>query len=232
MRGILHAWHQNSVSRGFPRRWPVKYSFESLKIQDYERFFSQDFRDGFSRKQEKYKTPMQERLYCTRVIFVIPADHDFVIGSSTAASKQACGTFLGSKRSCLSDVAFCHGCTGSVCSECSEPLNGAKMHECEEADQGVDPFREITRGVDYQICPNASCKMKMMLWDGCNSIVCQYCRTQLCFICGEKPAADHFGVGKCPRFGKNGDSRASHDVVDIIDRFPPLELPLELPRSL
>ena len=192
-------------------KYPVRYGTEDLNIQDYKRFFTDSFLKNWSTKEKEYKTPMQERLYCNRVIFVIPADHEFAPGSSTVASKQACGSFLGDKRGCLSDVTFCSGCTGPVCSKCSEPLNGAKVHKCEKS-QEDDPFGEMTRGVDYQICPNESCKMKMMLWDGCNSLRCQICRTQLCFICGKQPAADHFSKGKCPRFGKLGDERAIHDT--------------------
>lgn len=193
-------------------KYPVKYGANNINIHDYESFFTKRFLEEWATKEKEYQIPMQERLYCNRIIFIIPAEDPFAPGSSTAASKAVCGHFVGDKRGCLSDVTVCNGCTGHLCSKRSEPLDGAKTHKCKKLTEEEDPFGKMTRGVDYQICPNESCKIKMMLWDGCNSIRCHACRTSLCFVCGKQPAPDHFSKG-CPRFGKKGDSRAIHDDV-------------------
>ena len=74
----------------------------------------------------------------------------------------------------------------------------------------LEPFKDQTRGEDYQICPE--CENPLTLGSGCNHMTCHFCHANFCFLCGEEvedPAeSDHWTVSrrKCPRYGPVGSN--------------------------
>lgn len=171
---------------------PVKVDNVPLDINNYTAFFSSDFLSKWRKKQLEYTTPIQRRLYC------------------------GCGEFLGRKGR-LGDVLVffhCPSCRAIACSSCGKVVPEGGLHPCTSSELIEDAFANMKRGDDYQICPNETCKIKVTLADGCNHMTCPFCRTDFCFICGNKAKdrSGHWNVGNsCPRFGKKGSARAIFD---------------------
>lgn len=83
----------------------------------------------------------------------------------------------------------------------------AEMAAVEKASL-LEPFKDQTRGEDYQICPK--CEKPLTLGSGCNHMTCHFCQANFCFLCGEEVpepvGSDHWTVDKntCPRYGPVG----------------------------
>ncbi|KAK6411508.1 hypothetical protein LTR95_018083, partial [Oleoguttula sp. CCFEE 5521] len=73
--------------------------------------------------------------------------------------------------------------------------------------------RHNTRGVEYQLCSNPACHTPTFLGEGCNHMICPYCDTHFCHLCGGA-APEHNGhwlPGGCPRFGQPDVPRPQSD---------------------
>lgn len=138
-------------------------------------------------------------------------------------STQTCGAFVAEQAN-FDLTRTCPRCKHLVCGRCG---TGRKhkhpdeecCYEVDEADEAGQPSKDYkgqTRGRDYQLCPNRLCGLPIYLGDGCNHMTCPSaaCKTQFCFICGQKAAHDsgHWGSGMpCPRFHRPGAANAIHD---------------------
>lgn len=182
-------------------RYPVKYQSADLKLSDYERFFTQEFREAWNAKVKEYETPIKSRIYCKNKIDTPIGDYDH--NGAPITHKQECGIFLARKPepSTLPEV-HCPSCTGSTCTQCSTPILKNQTHECQESSDET-AFSGLERGVDYQICPNPTCQIKAALQDGCNHVQCPMCWTEFCFHCGETILSPSAHWKNCPQYGKN-----------------------------
>lgn len=170
---------------------PVKVNNIALDINNYTAFFSREFLSEWRTKQLEYATPIQQRLYC------------------------GCGEFLGRSKQLEDAHVFlhCRSCRAITCSSCGKAISELR-HHCTTSEKIEDAFANLKRGDDYQLCPNETCKIKITLADGCNHMTCAFCRTDFCFICGNraKDRSAHWSIGNpCPRFGKKGSPRAIYD---------------------
>ncbi|OQO12641.1 hypothetical protein B0A48_02103 [Cryoendolithus antarcticus] len=74
-------------------------------------------------------------------------------------------------------------------------------------------YSENTRGLEYQLCPNPACHAPTFLGEGCNHMICPYCKTHFCHLCG-LAAPEHSGhwlPGGCPRYGRPDVARPQFD---------------------
>ncbi|KAF7189653.1 hypothetical protein HII31_08973 [Pseudocercospora fuligena] len=176
-------------------KYPVKYGTTTLHPSHYRNFFDHNFRVEWRKKKAEYKTPVKQRIYCNNL-------HD----------GERCGKFLGSSNTHLTSVVTCKSCKGNTCIRCSQPYSSSSDHECPASEED-EAFKDLERGVDFQICPISTCQVKISLQDGCNGVRCAICKTEFCFICGQKSELGHWNSGMpCPRFGKKGDQRAIFDT--------------------
>ncbi|KAK5112838.1 hypothetical protein LTR85_011065 [Meristemomyces frigidus] len=74
-------------------------------------------------------------------------------------------------------------------------------------------FAGLERGKHWQFCPKEGCRRRVELSEACNHIVCGFCDTGFCFICGEKADedSDHWIPGGCPRYGQPDSPTAGFD---------------------
>lgn len=186
-------------------QYPVSWGTISLEAEDYADLLPDGFIGKWKERQAEYDSAANQRMYCNNNV-----------------DQTECGCFLGTRADaeCLKE---CPRCKSSVCGRCGDPvpMGSLPKHECPitarlkaEADADADAFRELTRGRDYQICPNINCARRFYQQDGCNAMVCGSCPTHFCFVCGAKAHHDstHWSKGMaCPRFGRPGDTRAIFD---------------------
>lgn len=181
---------------------PAKYGFTVINIDDFTSFFTAEFLAAYHTKLEEYAVAIPERLYCN---------------NKATAANDICGHYLGKKSA--NSTILCLACSTDVCTECASAISGdLDDHMCSEST--VDAFDGQVRGVDYQICPNTSCQIRITLWDGCNHMTCT-CNAEFCYRCGKIPEPGHWDEGSgCPHWGRFGDPGA------IFDNLPETEEPV------
>jgi hypothetical protein len=77
-------------------------------------------------------------------------------------------------------------------------------------DSRSEAVSDLTRGVDYQLCPG--CGKIVTLQDGCHHMTCP-CMASFCFIYGRHTAgtSSHWLTGRCPRYGVPKTYGADYD---------------------
>lgn len=126
---------------------PVRYPGGSiLNIDDFASFFTPGFLAAYRAKLQEYGVLSKDRLYCN---------------NTTGITHELCQQFLGNRvaaNNAGETALTCHACFTSdllvsSCVKCSESFSGGiNRHMCMEKEE-EDRFAELTRGVDYQICP-------------------------------------------------------------------------------
>lgn len=223
--------------------YPVVWADSTLQAKDFVDVLGKEFVERYERIETEYSTPQNARVYCKNMIL---AEDRLERGQKPKGFKRRalgdlahvkreqekghevieCGAFL-CTRGVYEDSAVlqpeCWSCRGRACPGCGEALFATSRrprHICDyEGDLVNDVLKELTRGKDYQLCPNHDkCGGVLALWDGCNFVRCpeSSCNAGLCFICGEsvpqEAGSDHWIVGKpCPKFGQPGTEEADHD---------------------
>lgn len=223
-----------------------------LNARDYVDILGTDFVREYEEKEAEYNTMLEDRVYCRRLAAAQPG---FVVIHSPAAEdeslvealdavkinetkdsavpqpRQTCGAFIGSKVTLPQGSGIsCSKCSGCVCAKCGEAYG--VNHVCGEPEVQEDPFKNMTRGVDYQRCPH--CNTGTMLLDGCNYLRCRGpgCGKGFCFLCGEQTNHDskHWQSGNakgCTKFGTRESGLFDADVGDDNKvKCAVLELPL------
>ncbi|GAB7326286.1 hypothetical protein MBLNU13_g10262t1 [Cladosporium sp. NU13] len=213
----------------FPPRWgPIEIPFES-----FEDLFSDEFRLAYREKAREYTTSIPKRVYCQHKI----SSKDKSAGQAEA---DFCNTFMGSVEA--KGISRCSGCTKWTCMECRDTaLAPLAVHTCttkaaSRSETESKAFDAARKGIDYQVCPNPACKIKVGLKDGCNAMTCA-CNTFFCFVCGEEADHDsgHWTEGKpCPRWGALDGSNPIHDRPAIVAQpgFPLILIPVEGPQAV
>lgn len=214
----------------FPPRWgPDEISFES-----FEDLFSDEFRLAYREKTREYTTPIPKRVYCQHKV----PSKDKSVGQAEA---DFCNNFMGSMDTM--GVSQCSGCTKWMCMECRDTaLTPPAIHICDtikaasKSDSDSKAFDAARKGVDFQVCVNPSCQIKVGLKDGCNQVTCT-CNTSFCFICGEEAEHDggHWTQGMpCPRFGPVDAPNPIFDPPAIVAQpdFPLLLNTMEGPQAV
>lgn len=169
---------------------PPTWGNVPVTIEMVAAHFPATFLRVYEEKMEEYATHPPDRCYCK------------------------CGCFLGTKTDHIRGRR-CHECRDQVCMACGGHLDGP-MHCCEKIEE-EDPFKDLKRGRDYQLCP--SCTLPVFLGEACNHMTCARgnCRQGFCYICGEKADgdSDHWSTGKpCPRWNQPGAADAQFDIPE------------------
>lgn len=205
--------------------YPPRWGDQTIPLEPFLDLLPQDFELNYASKKKEYDTPPAKRLYCER-----RKRQD----NSTleTGSKDICGNFLGEKSSLNQHghpVIICPQCHEMSCTDCGSLESIG--HVCEQSEQPKDPFAELIRGKDYQVCPNADCGLKVQLWDGCNHLRCTRCTQELCRICGKEAedGSDHWTrEGGCPRWNHPDDGNAVFDAEQTVG--PPTLGAVEIPE--
>lgn len=185
---------------------PVRWGSVAISAADFPEYLPDEFLIRWLWKEREYRLPIKDRVYCKHL----------------TASGEECGAFFGEKLGVGCEViAECNLCEKPTCMSCGECLqDSATQHSCVEEEMGMqDPFTDMQRGKDYQLCPK--CQTPINLAAGCNHLFCG-CGTSFCYICGvdiSQTEMDHFALGMpCPRYNQPGTSAALYDPVEI-DEF-------------
>ena len=159
-----------------------------LNPRDFLEYFDDGkaFLDQWLRKEREYLTPYKMRVYCSD-----------------------CGKFLLSNpKDAKANNVVCDGCLAFTCTVChANTTVEMGSHVCKpealEANEPAKRMEGLERGKHYQLCPNEECQAVINLMDGCNHIVCEGCRTNFCYLCGQEaqPDSGHWTVG-CPRYNR------------------------------
>ena len=193
--------------------YPPRWGDQEIPVEPFLSLLPSGFAVQYARKKLEYEMPLAKRLYCERRTH---QDNP----APEASTSEICGHFLG-ERSKLNEyrqpVIICPMCKEKSCTDCGAGLVISSMgHVCEQSEASKDPFAELVRGKDYQICPNSDCGLKVQLWDGCNHLRCARCTEEFCRICGKeaKDGGTHWTrEGGCPRWNHPDDSNAEFDAV-------------------
>jgi hypothetical protein len=207
--------------------YPVAWGSEKLDPANFKDFLPTELVEKWEKKVKEYETPGKERIYCKH-----------------QEDGKACETFIGRMSATSSKsftIIYCGDCGGSACGSCGAISPNRTSHVCTfpSADGNDDPFEEMQRGKDYQLCP--SCSTPVSLRDGCNHLKCNHpsCGQFFCYICGDKTARielEHFKRGGCPKYNQPGAANAHHDEGQIMQddewllMFPPFLRDEELRR--
>ncbi|KAK6433969.1 hypothetical protein LTR95_009846 [Oleoguttula sp. CCFEE 5521] len=130
-----------------------------------------------------------------------------VLPGTSSPNEEVCNNFLGALSETTGDQYRCSSCTSASCAYCKAVLaDPSAPHTCgtEEDTSITDHLAENTRGLEYQLCPNPACHAPTFLREGCNHMICPYCKTHFCHLCG-LAAPEHSGhwlPGGCPRYGR------------------------------
>lgn len=221
--------------------WPVKWGGTTLEVKDFPGF-SAAFKSRWRAKEQEYRTPMAERVYCKQHIDDNGlAEHAPIRIANDEAGLEGvrperCDRFLGSTTEVNDRTVFCEACEGRTCGACLGPVS-RWAHSCvtAEAVSEPDPFQGLVRGKDFQRCP--SCRLLVTLEDGCNSMVCERpsCQTHFCWICGVEAHhdSDHWRVGaRCPRWNQPNAANARHDQAVQDPQLAALMAELEEERDI
>ncbi|KAK0287235.1 hypothetical protein LTR35_002729 [Friedmanniomyces endolithicus] len=208
-------------------QFPVQWGKADLSPLDFPTF-NTEFLASWETRVKKYNTPLTERILCQHLYYesagigtkkaCTSADYERRRRETEDETGQ-CLNFLGSSKNTKGTIATCSSCEGSSCGSCGlafDPSGETHEHKCDPSRLGAEPEidKTLIRGRDFQICPGKTYRRYYNLWEGCNAMVCEKCRTQFCYICGEEADhdSDHWGARKpCPRWNQPGSRHAMHD---------------------
>ncbi|KAK0356734.1 hypothetical protein LTR02_001484 [Friedmanniomyces endolithicus] len=208
-------------------QFPVQWGRADLSPSDFPTF-NTEFLASWENRVKKYNTPLTERILCQHLYYesaeigtkkaCTSADYERRRRETEDETGQ-CLNFLGSSKNTKGTIVTCSSCEGSSCGSCGlafDPSGETHEHKCDPSRLGAEPDidKTLIRGRDFQVCPGKTCRRYYNLWEGCNAMVCEKCRTHFCYICGDKAGhdSDHWAAGKpCPRWNQPGSRRAMQD---------------------
>ncbi|EME80622.1 uncharacterized protein MYCFIDRAFT_177552 [Pseudocercospora fijiensis CIRAD86] len=207
--------------------YPLSEGRDPLYIEDFRALIDDnDLYQLYYERAEDYAVPVSERRYCKHRIRVGDrprnpyADENpktWIPPVALGVETEPCGHQLRGMEDEEIPSCSCSSCAGLSCLNCFEPTYGVRVpHRCllmeveeEEAQAEIDGLEGQVRGKDYQLCPEADCRVPVYLGEACNHMVCPrpVCRTDFCFVCGEQVlsmAEQHWGdrEGQCPWYGQ------------------------------
>lgn len=169
------------------------------------------------RKCDEYETPVLHRVYCRHKVPVAGGS------SGDAPTEDFCNNFLEDATEITDgdEAVRCRICKGWTCLKCRATVlqpSEVDKHVCidEEDVEQPDALDEKTRGIEWQYCAQANCRVVVQLGSGCNQMTCTFCGTQFCFLCGKEASHDsgHWMAGQpCPRWGKANAQNPMFDAA-------------------
>ena len=209
--------------------YPPKFGPSEIDMEEFADLLPDGFREAYAKRVEEYAVPPDERIYCPHKVVRRDEDEmdiDILNALDTNAQDhetEICGGFV---HRAVEGTVICETCTGIVCGMCkSVVLDGEHnkhrrpfmcMLEKSVEETDHDPFSGMTKGKDFQVCPNPTCSIKIELKEACNHIVCHRCTKNFCFVCGLEAfeGSGHWNEGKqCPRFGHRAAQNAVYDAI-------------------
>ena len=190
-------WFKNAVQS--EDAYNLKWGSFEFSLVKFGHILPPELSLDFMRKEQEYKTPLKERLYCSVKLAAYRRSN----GTSRTASAallsssrtdritetKVCGVFIGrvikfegGGEAFHDDLAEktiktrCNGCHSICCLVCggSYTMTG---HQCsgvpppKDRDEGLEG---LVRGKDFQLCPSPFCRYRrVQLIDGCNDILCK-----------------------------------------------------------
>lgn len=229
----------------FEFHYPPGWGDTKLDIYTFKDVLDSDFIAHYCVREHEYTTDLQDRLYCKHDIFRLEEDEGVAINAQDVVmtdimKMQKCNTFLGSKTvfamtsvfERATDYTYCSCCCGMSCCVCGEALTDIESHTCKakSGDEVDIALSGLTRGVDYQVCPNTKCRMVAELKEACNGMHCSQasCGQCFCFICGiaipNYEGSTHWTIGGCPRWGPKASATLEDFDRPEIYRDVPTEI--------
>jgi len=214
--------------------YPARWGATSLDPAHFAKLLPPSFATKWMFRQREYDRPAKEKVYCRHLVasnessnaaLKDPADSRAV---DVECSTRECGRFLGIilPPTGARSIYDCIACMRSTCGICGVSyLQGGCEHVCivlsEDAPAGDDPYKDMKRGKDYQLCPK--CDVPVELKAGCNFMTCR-CGAWFCYICGiqlysnaDAGRGNHFEEGKpCPRWNQPGSDTAHYDTSPLL----------------
>ena len=202
--------------------YPFQIEGHDVDTESLRDLLGDDFAEAYRKRGEEFSIPPRQRIHCTQKILESTAPMPGMahkqtqdqpsLALSRAGIREAeemrwpltiCGAVVGRKDESDRLPPHCWRCQGAISYDGSNGSNGSNA------------FRGLTLGIDYQRCPNPSCRTRYELKDGCNHMKCAMCKEEFCFICGKAGtdnASGHWNLGNpCPRYGQPG---ADHVIYD------------------
>lgn len=173
-------------------QYPVRWGSTMLE----PRLFPASFQTTWRHKCKEYQTPFPERVYCKH---------------------NNCMHYVGNRTELRGTEVMCMKCYKGTCGDCGGSVGTTEnVHRCipEEPADEPDAFAGLVLGKDYQICPGATCGIKVNLRDGCNAMICERCTTHFCYLCGvaARHNSNHWTTGSaCSRWNHPDGGNAIHD---------------------
>ncbi|KAK3632959.1 hypothetical protein LTR56_016007 [Elasticomyces elasticus] len=199
--------------------YPATMMSTELHPKHFDHIISAEFVERYVQREKEYKCPTNSRAYCKHL----------TTGGGDDCVRKVCGKFVGplrqEEKEIVLVVASCGDCSKLTCLKCGVALNSIEespSHGCEkhieearqaEKEELERAFAGLKLGKDWQPCPNEPCNRPIQLGEACNHVICSYCKTSFCFVCGTQQSADsdHWYRGGCPRYNFPGESNAGYD---------------------
>ncbi|KAK0945797.1 hypothetical protein LTR29_002653 [Friedmanniomyces endolithicus] len=214
--------------------YPARWGATILDPTHFAKLLPPSFATKWIFRQREYDRPAKEKMYCRHLVasnqssnpaLKDPADSHAV---DAECSTRECGRFLGIilPPTGARSIYDCVGCRRSTCGICAVSyLQSGCKHVCivlsEDAPARDDPYKNMKRGKDYQLCPK--CDVPVELKAGCNFMTCR-CGAWFCYLCGiqlysnaDADRGNHFEEGKpCPRWNQPGSDAAHYDTWPLL----------------
>eukprot|EP01097_Dermamoeba_algensis_P007186 TRINITY_DN4501_c0_g1_i1.p1 TRINITY_DN4501_c0_g1~~TRINITY_DN4501_c0_g1_i1.p1 ORF type:complete len:298 (-),score=32.16 TRINITY_DN4501_c0_g1_i1:305-1198(-) len=137
-----------------------------------------------------------------------------------------CNTLVEKKDS--SKKMSCTKCCKAFCFDCNEKWHpdvscADYMKELRKMKK-VDVKSEKMKQCAGRKCPG--CSIIIQRKEGCNHVVCSYCRYEFCWICMKEFKADHYFVGACEglQFSKFPNCRKREEKLQKVENLLCMEL--------
>ncbi|KAK3055664.1 hypothetical protein LTR09_003585 [Extremus antarcticus] len=228
-----------------PEDYPPKCGDTTLRAEDFLDVLGADFVARYNNVRREYETHSRYKIYCKHLMLkedgnrhlrgrsatrdeVLALPEYAIEAAATAPDEMPtvqCGAFVEKKSDNVGEVKICYHCNGSMCICCGRALSlwRPTKHDCVPANAGEPSEEEILKhqiqGVDYQRGPN--CKNVISLGAGCNTVNCNVCRNDFCYLCGAAAGHDSDDwIRTCPRYNPAGAENAMFDLpsdIEIVD---------------
>ncbi|KAK5747460.1 hypothetical protein LTR17_000101 [Elasticomyces elasticus] len=201
--------------------YPAIMRSTELHPKHFDHVIPSEFVERYVQREKEYKCPTNSRAYCKHL----------TTGCDDDCIQEACGKFVGplrqEEKEIVLIVASCGDCSRLTCLKCGVALKSIEespAHDCErrieeerkaEKEEMERAFAGLELGKDWQPCPNEPCSRPVQLGEACNHVICVYCQTSFCFVCGTRQAesSNHWSRrgGGCPRYNFPGDDNVGYD---------------------
>ncbi|KAK1815000.1 hypothetical protein LTR12_010613 [Friedmanniomyces endolithicus] len=154
--------------------YPARWGATTLDPIHFAKLLPPSFATRWIFRQREYDRPAKEKVYCRHLVASNESSNAALQDPNDSravdveCSTRECGRFLGIilPPTGARSIYDCVACRRSTCGICAfSYLQGGCKHVCivisEDAPAGDDPYKDMKRGKDYQLCPKCDVPVEL-----------------------------------------------------------------------